>query len=100
MQTRRRPRFAELPADVRQEMYAWLDVNAKDERKPTDSAEQFYYKSRKKAIGPFKRRLWDLPADVKATLAAAYDAKFEFLFTQLGVGGTRDAVRKFVTGIS
>ncbi|AHG90411.1 ketose-bisphosphate aldolase class-II [Gemmatirosa kalamazoonensis] len=89
--------YDHLPNDLRREMYGWLDTSAKDERKATDTDEQFYYKSRKKAIGPFKKQLWALPADVKATLAGAYDAKFEFLFTQLGVQGTRSAVKKFVT---
>ena len=88
--------YEHLPAALRQEIYAWLDASAKDERKPTDSDEQFYYKSRKKAIGPFKRQLWGLPADVKAKLAAAYEAKFEFLFTQLGVPGTRADVARYV----
>ena len=37
-----------------------------------------------------------MPADVKAKLAAAYDKKFEFLFTQLGVGGTAAHVKKYV----
>jgi hypothetical protein len=72
-------------------------VNAKDERKATDSDEQFVYKTRKKAIGPFKKRLWALPTDVRAKLGAAYDNKFEFLFTQLGIGGTSDTVKQFVT---
>jgi hypothetical protein len=85
-----------IPADLKAEIYRWLDVNAKDERKPTDSEEQFYYKSRKKAIGPFKRQLWGLDAETKACLAAAYDAKFEFLFTQLGAKGTKPYVTKFV----
>jgi hypothetical protein len=40
--------------------------------------------------------MWDLDAIVKARLAAAYDAKFEFLFTQLGVAGTRDIVARYV----
>jgi fructose-bisphosphate aldolase class II len=88
--------FDHLPAPFRQEIYEWLRENAKDERKATDSDEQFFYKTRKKAIGPFKRRIWDLPEDVKGKLAPAYDAKFEFLFTQLGVGGTAAAVRTFV----
>lgn len=88
--------YDHLPADVRREMYAWLDTNAKDERKPTDTDDQFYYKSRKKAIGPFKRRLWDLPADVKAQMAAMYDEKFGFLFTQLAVGDTKPYVDRFV----
>jgi fructose/tagatose bisphosphate aldolase len=89
--------YDHLPEDLRREIYAWLDANAKDERKPTDTDEQFYYKSRKKAIGPFKRRMWDLPADVKATMAAAYDEKFGFLFKQLAVGDTRRHVERFVT---
>jgi fructose/tagatose bisphosphate aldolase len=88
--------YDHVPADLRNEMYAWLGVNAKDERKATDTDEQFFYKSRKKAIGPFKRRLWDLDADTKAKLAAAYDAKFEFLFTQLAVGGTKAHVDRLV----
>ena len=88
--------YEHIPAELRAEMYAWLSENAKDERKSTDSDEQFFYKARKKAIGPFKRRLWDLPRDVKAKLAAAYDAKFEFLFTQLGVQGTKPHVDRLV----
>jgi hypothetical protein len=78
-------------------MYAWLDANAKDERKAGDSDEQFYYKARKKAIGPFKRTLWDLPADVREALGRAYDVKFGFLFSQLGIAGTRATVDRFVT---
>ena len=44
----------------RQEMYAWLREHAADERKPKDTEEQFLYKARKKAIGPFKRQMWSL----------------------------------------
>ena len=86
-----------IPAELKAEIYRWLDVNAKDERKATDSDEQFYYKSRKKAIGPFKRQLWSLPDEVKQRIATAYDAKFEFLFRQLGVAGTREHVARYVT---
>ncbi len=89
--------YDHLPAVTRDEIYAWLEINAKEERKPTDSAEQFFYKTRKKAIGPFKRQLWSLPADVRATLAAAYDAKFTFLFNQLGIAGTRAMVAQYVS---
>ncbi|MCC6318712.1 MAG: class II fructose-bisphosphate aldolase [Gemmatimonadaceae bacterium] len=88
--------YDHLPSALRDEIYGWLRENAKDERKATDSDEQFFYKTRKKALGPFKRRLWDLPPDVKAALAKAYDAKFGFLFRQLAVGGTQAAVRRTV----
>ena len=78
------------------EIYAWLDVNTRDERKPTDTDEQFYYKTRKKALGPFKRKIWDMPADVKETMARAYDEKFGFLFRQLNIHDTRALVAKYV----
>ena len=89
--------FDHIPSALRGEMYAWLDANAKDERKATDTDEQFYYKARKKAIGPFKKQLWALPAEVRGTLGAAYDKKFAFLFEQLGIVGTRAIVEQFVT---
>jgi fructose/tagatose bisphosphate aldolase len=92
--------YDHVPPALRQEIYGWLSENAKDERKEKDSDEQFFYKTRKKALGPFKRQLWSLPADVQTRLAAAYDEKFRFLFTQLGVSGTRAAVRKTIAPIA
>jgi fructose-bisphosphate aldolase class II len=88
--------FDHVPAPLRQEIYAWLKENAKDERKPTDSDEQFFYKTRKKALGPFKSKLWDLPTDTKRKLAAAYDEKFRFLFDQLAIGKTAPIVARYV----
>jgi fructose-bisphosphate aldolase, class II len=88
--------YDHMPSDLRNEIYEWLRKEAKDERKEKDSDEQFFYKTRKKALGPFKRKFWDLPADVKATLAKAYDAKFDFLFRQLAVNDTAKHVKKYV----
>src|SRR6267378_1970303 len=59
-----------LPADLRAELNAWVKAECKDEWKKGDTEEQFIYKSRKKAVGPFKRRMWDLPADVLAAIGA------------------------------
>ena len=53
--------YDHMPAALRAEIYDWLKANAKDERKATDTDEQFFYKTRKKALGPFKQQLWDLP---------------------------------------
>ncbi len=88
--------FNHLPATNREEIYAWLREHARDERKPTDSDEQFFYKTRKKALGPFKKTLWDLPSEVRARLGAAYDEKFTFLFQQLAIGDTRQYVDRYV----
>jgi hypothetical protein len=88
--------YDNISEGFRKEIYDWLRENATDERKATDTDEQFFYKTRKKALGPFKKRFWDLPPDVKAKLARAYDEKFSFLFTQLAVVNTRDIVDRFV----
>src|SRR5919112_1470381 len=44
-----------LPADLRGRIREWLDEKAQSERESGGKNEQFYYKARKKAIGPFKR---------------------------------------------
>lgn len=85
-----------LPTGLRDEVYDWLRENAKDERKEKDSDEQFFYKTRKKALGPFKKKCWELPTSVKAKLGDAYDKKFGFLFEQLAIGGTAKYVQRYV----
>ena len=92
--------YDNLPPALRDEIYGWLRENAKDERKEKDSDEQFFYKTRKKALGPFKKKFWDLPADLRAKLGKAYDAKFGFLFEQLGMKGTAKYVKKHVKPVT
>jgi fructose-bisphosphate aldolase, class II len=85
-----------LPADLRERMRSWLDENAASERKSGDTDEQFYYKARKKAIGPFKRDLWSLSEEVRGAIAADLEKTFAFLFEQLNVNGTEDQVHRFI----
>lgn len=87
---------ARLPDGLRAQIKAWLAENAQSERKAGDSEEQFYYKARKKAIGPFKRELWSLPDDVRSAIAADLESTFTFLFAQLNVNGTAELVRRTV----
>ena len=89
-----------LPAELRERMYRWLDTNAESERKAGDSPEQFYYKTRKKAIGPFKREMWELPAAVRQQIGADLEKTFGFLFDQLHATGTAALVRRFITAPS
>ncbi len=91
--------YDRIPDALRSEIYEWLKENAKDERKPSDTDEQFFYKTRKKALGHFKKKFWDMDDALKAELAAAYDDKFGFLFTQLGISDTADVVAKHVTPV-
>ena len=81
-------------------MLAWCSANCDDERKPGETEEQFLYKTRKKAIGPFKRRLWTLPEENAAEIAANLRAKFGNLFDELGIAGTRELVERHITPVA
>ncbi|MHB8460373.1 MAG: class II fructose-bisphosphate aldolase [Candidatus Limnocylindrales bacterium] len=83
-----------FPAELRAELDAWCFANAADERKPGQTEQQFVYSSRKKTIGPFKRRLWDL--GTKDEILAAQHAKIDFLFRELGVDGSRTIVDRYI----
>ncbi|MGH2522608.1 MAG: class II fructose-bisphosphate aldolase, partial [Anaerolineales bacterium] len=74
--------YSQIPEDLRAEMYEWLRGNAADERKPSDTDEQFFYKTRKKAIGPFKSRLWGMAASARDEVGLAWEKQFKFLFEQ------------------
>lgn len=86
-----------VPEELRREMYEWLKVNAASERKPTDTEAQFIYKTRKKAVGPFKKHFWSLPEKSLKAIGADLEKQFSFLFEQLNIGGTRSVVEKFIT---
>ena len=64
-------------------MYAWTAEHAAEERKPTDTEQQFLYKARKKAIGPFKKQLWSLEPSVRDAIGASLEQRFAFLMAQL-----------------
>jgi fructose/tagatose bisphosphate aldolase len=85
-----------LPADLKERVRAWLDENAAGERKSGDTSEQFYYKARKKAIGPFKRDFWTLSEEVRTAIASDLENTFAFLFDQLNVNGTQEQVNRFI----
>jgi len=83
-----------FPAELHHEIETYCFSNALDERKPDQTDQQFVYTTRKKAIGPFKRQLWDL--STKDEILAAQRRKIGFLFTELGVNGSREMVDRYI----
>ncbi len=83
-----------FPAELHRAIEAWCFGNAADERKEGQTEQQFVYTTRKKAIGPFKRQLWELPT--KDEILAAQSRKIAFLFTELGVNGSMDMVDGYI----
>ncbi len=86
----------QFPAALKSEMYAWIREHAADERKPKDTEEQFIYKARKKAIGPFKQRMWSIDEPARRAIGQSLEERFRFLMKQLNVANTADVVSRFV----
>jgi fructose/tagatose bisphosphate aldolase len=85
-----------IPESLRQEMHEWVKTNAAGERKPKDTDAQFFYRSRKKAVGPFKKQFWSLPDGTREEISASLQKMFSFLFEQLNAAGTTDTVKKLI----
>lgn len=85
-----------FPKNLKEQIYKWLDTNCAGERKPDQTPEQFYYKSRKKGYGPFKRELWSLTDNTKSALMSELARQFDMHFTKLNIKGSRDLIEKFV----
>jgi fructose/tagatose bisphosphate aldolase len=83
-----------FPASLHREIETWCFANAADERKAGQTDQQFVYTTRKKAIGPFKRQLWEL--ETKDEILASQRAKISYLFTELRVDGSRAMVDRYV----
>lgn len=86
-----------FPKDLKAKIYEWLKVNAASEAKEGETEEQFLYKTRKKALGPFKKDIMGLSQEVRDAIAAEVETKFEFLFKQLNAVNNKELVDKFVT---
>ena len=88
-----------FPSDLRDSIYRFLDRANADERKPNMTDAQFYYSTRKKAMGPFKAELWTMDSAAQATLAQALEEKFAFFFDKLNIVGTSELVDELVTPV-
>lgn len=82
-----------FPSDLRQRIVDYIHEKLSDERGGKDTDEQFIYKARKKAFGPFKREMWHLPTDILQKIGQELEDKFYFLFEKLNVLNTSDALK-------
>ena len=89
-----------FPWPLKREIERWLDKNAAEERKKGETQPQFLYKTRKKAIGPYKENVWNLPEGTKEAIRETLEEKFTFLFEKLRVVNSRAMVAKYVKPVS
>jgi len=88
--------YKHLPEELRKRIYQYCKENfqGRYEWKPELTEEQGIYKTRKRALGPFKHELWDLPEEVKTPIIDELSQKFALLFEKLGLLNTRHIIDK------
>lgn len=91
--------YDHLPQDLKSEIYKYLDQNHAQERKEGQTDEQFYYKTRKRALGLYKKKIWNIKSDELDEIIAAWDQQFRDLFDRLGMADTRPYVEKTISPI-
>lgn len=88
-----------FPQDLKDEIYAHLAANHADERKSDHTDVQFYYSTRKRGFGPFKRQMWSLPEETKARVLETHQPTFELIMRKLCVAGNGHLVDRYVTRV-
>jgi fructose/tagatose bisphosphate aldolase len=86
-----------FPQGLKAKMYEWLKINAASEKKEGETEEQFFYKTRKKALGPYKLEIMGLPQQARDAIAKEIEEKFDFLFKQLNTVNNKELVDKYIT---
>jgi fructose/tagatose bisphosphate aldolase len=88
-----------LPIPLKEDIHNWLKAGLAAERKPDWTEEQFIYKTRKKALGPFKKEVHSLSPESKQSILAALEEEFSFLFEKLRIQNTREIVGKYIKSV-
>jgi len=85
-----------LPLPLKEKIYDWLHKNCASEKKADQTDDQFIYKTRKKALGPFKKEIHTLSTDLKDKISSVLEEEFSFLFEQLNIKNTKKHVDRYV----
>ncbi|MFC2167420.1 class II fructose-bisphosphate aldolase [Acidobacteriota bacterium] len=88
--------FELFPIPLKEKMYHWLHENLADEKKPDLSEEQFIYKTRKKALGPFEKEIYSLSADLRDRISFSLEDEMLSIFEQLNIKDTRVLIDKYI----
>lgn len=85
-----------LPLRLKEKIYTWLHQECSGEKKEDWTNDQFIYKVRKKALGPFKKEIHSLATEAKNKISGVLEQEFSFLFEQLNIKDTKAVVDKYI----
>lgn len=85
-----------FPKELKDKVHEYVKANCADEKKDGQTEEQFLYKTRKKAIGPFKKDCWDLSPEIQTEIRNKLVEKFTTLFNKLNVVNTKEIIAQVI----
>lgn len=83
-----------FPKDLKNRMYSFLEQNFAKEREGFESSLQFIRILRKKALGIFKKQIWQMPEKNIKKIRQELEERFTFFFKIFGVCDTKNLVDK------
>lgn len=86
----------QFPVTLKKEIYQYLKENCSKERKEGMTEEQFNYSLRKKALGPFKKQLWEMGEKVWQEIGKTLENKFTLLYQKLNVVNSREMINNVI----
>lgn len=84
--------YENMPQTLREEVYRWIEQNLQKENQPEWTKEQFIYKARKKALGPFKKQIWELSDTDKQPILDMLETSLRSHFEKLNTFGSRNVL--------
>ncbi len=82
-----------FPQDLKEKIYKWLRKKYFQEKKETENEIQFLYRTRKYALGPFKKEICNIPQKNIDRISEELEEKFIFFFQKLNVSNTSDLIK-------
>ncbi|MFH1821124.1 MAG: class II fructose-bisphosphate aldolase [Methanobacteriota archaeon] len=86
-----------FPQDLKVKIYEWIKTNLVSEKREGETEEQFLYKTRKKALGPFKKEIMGLPHAVRDAIVVDIEDKLDSMFKELNSVNNEKLVEKYTT---
>jgi len=78
-----------LPDGIKKDMSEWVIANLSQDMSSEQTHEQFIYKNRKKALGPFKKAIWDLPEKDKNIILGHIESYLIPIFDKIRISNTK-----------
>jgi fructose/tagatose bisphosphate aldolase len=85
-----------FPKDLTAKVNNYLDTKCAGEKKEGETAEQFHYNTRKKALGEFKKEMWHLPESTTRAIMDELESRFAMMYQKLNVVDTIKLVAKYI----